>query len=484
MVSRVIPVDTFDLVVFGGTGDLARRKIIPAIYRRFLDGQMPADARMIGAARAEMEDAEYRDFARGAIEEFVSEPKRQPEVVEAFLAHLHYVRVDATGTDGWKTLAELVRPDVVQAFYFSVAPGLFGDLAKRLKSHGIANAEGRIVVEKPFGRDLASARELNVTLESHFDEHQIYRIDHYLGKETVQNLMAVRFGNVLFEPLWNAQYVDHVQITVAETVGVGGRGAYYDKSGAMRDMVQNHLMQLLCLIAMEPPNKFEPDAVRDEKLKVIRALEPVAPDAIVRGQYRAGADGGSYRDDVEHPESNTESYIAMKVDISNWRWKGTPFYLRTGKRLRARMSEIVVSFKPTPHSIFDEDAGTKANVLSIRLQPNEGIKLRVTIKEPGPGGMRLIDVPLDMTFADALGPSGKEVPDAYERLIMDVIRGNQTLFMRGDEVEAAWAWTDPIIEAWTRRDERPLPYEPGSSGPEDALMLLHRDGRRWREIED
>jgi len=482
MVSRVIPVDDFDLVIFGGTGDLARRKILPGLYRRFLADQMPPSARIIGAARASLDDEGYRAFAKSAIEEFVRKPKRDPKVIAAFLDQLHYVTVDATGNTGWCELAEKIRPGVIHAFYFSVSPRLFGSLAQRLHSHKIVTEDCRIVVEKPFGRDLDSARELNGVLARSFGEQQIYRIDHYLGKETVQNLMAVRFGNILFEPLWNAQYVDHIQITVAETVGVGGRGSYYDKSGAMRDMVQNHLMQLLCLIAMEPPSQFDPDAVRDEKLKVIRALDPGAAEDIVRGQYRAGEGGGSYREDAENPESRTESFIAMRVHISNWRWKGTPIYLRTGKRLRARASEIAVVFKDPPHSIFGPQEGRRGNVLVIRLQPDEGMNLRVTIKEPGPGGMRLIEVPLDMSFAEALGEDGADIPDAYERLIMDVIRGNQTLFMRGDEVEAAWAWTDPIIEAWDETRDEPKPYDAGGSGPEDALMLLHRDGRRWREI--
>jgi glucose-6-phosphate 1-dehydrogenase len=377
-----------------------------------------------------------------------------------------------------------MRAGVVQAFYFSVSPTLFGDLAERLHAHGIADGQSRIVVEKPFGRDLATAKALNAVLAQHFSEAQIYRIDHYLGKETVQNLMAVRFANILFEPLWKAEYIDHVQITVAETVGVEGRGAYYDTSGAMRDMVQNHLMQLLCLIAMEPPYHFDPSAVRDEKLKVIRALDSVKPGDIVRGQYKAANGEGSYLDHAENPGSTTESYIALKVHISNWRWKGTPFYLRTGKRLRARASEIAITFKEPPHSIFDDANGWKENVLVIRLQPNEGMNLMVMIKEPGPGGMRLMQVPLDMSFAEAVGADLSDVPDAYERLIMDVIRGNQTLFMRGDEVEAAWAWADPIINAWESRETRPQPYEAGSSGPEDALMLMHRDGRRWREIRE
>ena len=432
-----------------------------------------------------MDDAGFRVLAQAAIEEFVGSAKRKTEVIAQFLDRLHYVSIDATGDSGWKELAELMRPETVRAFYFSVAPSLFGALAERLHRHGIATPDSRIVVEKPFGRDLASAQALNATLAEHFTEHQIYRIDHYLGKETVQNLMAVRFANILFEPLWNARHVDHVQITVAETVGVGGRGAYYDKSGAMRDMVQNHLMQLLCLIAMEAPYRFDPDAVRDEKLKVIRALEPVMPDDIVRGQYRGEkGDKGSYLSDAENPASRTESFIALRVDIANWRWKGTPFYLRTGKKLRARASEIAIVFKEVPHSIFGEEEAWRENVLSIRLQPNEGMTLSVMIKEPGPGGMRLTEVPLDMSFAEALGEDGADIPDAYERLIMDVIRGNQTLFMRGDEVEAAWAWTDPIIAAWEARGDRPKGYDPGSSGPEDALMLLHRDGRRWREIRE
>ena len=481
MVSRVIPVEPFDLVIFGGTGDLARRKILPGMFRRFVAGQMPEGAQVIGAARAEHSDADYRDFVREALTEFVVEDRLPRDRLEAFLERMGYVCIDAIGDGGWTDLKGRMRDGIVRAFYFSVSPSLFGALAERLHEHGVAGEDARIVVEKPFGHDLKSARALNSTLREHFDEHQIYRIDHYLGKETVQNLMAVRFGNVLFEPLWNSQYVDHIQITVAETMGVGGRGSYYDRSGAMRDMVQNHLMQLFCLIAMEPPSRFEPDAVRDEKLKVIRALEPVQLHEIVRGQY-SGDGGPSYRDDVGDPRSRTESFIALKLHLSNWRWAGTPFYLRTGKKLRARTSEIAVIFKDAPHSIFGEETEFHRTVLVIRLQPNEGMTLRVTIKEPGPGGMRLVDVPLDMTFKDALGPETGEVPEAYERLIMDVIRGNQTLFMRGDEVEAAWAWTDPIIAAWEGRGDAPKPYDQGAAGPEEAAMMLHRENRKWRDI--
>ncbi|HHX88394.1 MAG TPA: glucose-6-phosphate dehydrogenase [Paracoccus sp.] len=477
MAARVIPVDPFDLVVLGATGDLAQRKILPALCRRLADGQMPPESRVIGAARTDL----HRDAFRAMVEttlqaEGIAAPDRA-----AFLERLDYVAVDARSDEGWHDLGACLRPDVTRAFYFSVAPKLFGDLAQRVSDHGLATPETRIVVEKPFGHDLDTARRLNAVLARHFTETQIYRIDHYLGKETVQNLMAVRFANILFEPLWNARFVEHVQITVAETVGVGGRGEYYDQAGAMRDMVQNHLMQLLCLIAMEPPFNFEPDAVRDEKLKVIRALDPVPVEDLVRGQYGAGAGAGSFAEEVGNPGTGTESYIALRVGISNWRWKGTPFYLRTGKKLTARASEIAIVFRDPPHSIFGEDALWRENVLVIRLQPDEGMTLRVMIKEPGPGGMRLKDVALDMSFAEALGDD-MQIPDAYERLIMDVIRGNQTLFMRGDELEAAWAWTDPLIAGWQRAGAQPLPYAPGSAGPAAAAELLQRDGRAWREI--
>ena len=482
MVSRIIPVDAFDLVIFGGTGDLSRRKILPGLYRRFWSGQVPDSARIVGASRKDLSDEEFRAFTREAIEEFAIEGTSDKDKIEEFLSKISYVAIDVKGDRGWDQLRTQLRDDTVRAFYFSVGPSLFGDIAERLRKNNLADTESRIVVEKPCGHDLKTAQELNATLAKYFREKQIYRIDHYLGKETVQNLMAVRFGNILFEPIWNAHYVDHIQISVAETVGVGGRGAYYDQSGAMRDMIQNHLMQLLCLIAMEPPSTFEPNAVRDEKLKVIRALEEVDPHHIVRGQYGHPEDADGYRAEAGDPRSKTESFVAMKVHVNNWRWAGTPIYLRTGKKLRARESEIVVVFKALPHSIFGNDTTQHRNELSIRLQPNEGIELGVTIKEPGPGGMRLVDVPLDMSFADALGPVADAIPEAYERLIMDVIRGNQTLFMRDDEVEAAWAWTDPIIKGWEDRGDVPKPYDIGSNGPDDALALMHRDNRKWRDI--
>ncbi|WP_321343510.1 glucose-6-phosphate dehydrogenase [Breoghania sp.] len=484
MVARIVPVDPFDLVVFGATGDLARRKLIPALYHRMHDGQMPEGARIVGVARAKMDRDAFRRMAAEALDEFGGEVARDTEIRDRFLRTIDYVPLDVTSHEGWDAL-KAALPDGegrVRAFYLSVAPRFFGDIAQGVHEAGLTDAHSRIVIEKPLGHDLASARELNGVFAGHFEEHQIFRIDHYLGKETVQNLMALRFANALFEPLWNGRHIDHVQITVAEKVGVEGRGPYYDGIGAMRDMVQNHLLQLLCLVAMEPPSHFEPDAVRDEKLKVLRALAPLTdPDALVRGQYANGPGCPSYLDDAERGASNTETFIALKAEVANWRWSGVPFYLRTGKRMKSRVSEVAVVFKCAPHSIFPAASGRAAqNVLSLRLQPDEAIKLGMTIKEPGPGGMRLAPAILDMTFADKLGASNMRMPDAYERLVMDVIRGDQTLFMRGDEVEAAWAWVDAITARVD--DEPPALYEPGSAGPDDALMLMHRDGRRWREL--
>ena len=484
MATRIIPVEPFDMIIFGASGDLALRKILPGLYHRLVAGQLPPTARIIGAARSDWSREEFQQKATESYTKFVPEHEQNPEMLAAFLNCLHYVSVDAKGDGGWDELATLINnnPNPVRAFYLSVAPSLFGPIASRLQKSEIATPESRIVVEKPFGHDLASAKELNAQLGTCFEENQIYRIDHYLGKETVQNLMALRFANALLEPVWNSQHVDHVQISVSESIGVEGRGGYYDNSGAMRDMVQNHLMQLLCLTAMEPPAKFAADDVRDEKLKVIRSLDPVKPNDIVRGQYRASGDIGSYIEHSENPDSVTESFVALKVHISNWRWAGVPFYLRTGKKLRARMSEIAVIFKDPPHSIFPQTKRRRGgNSLVIRLQPDEGITMHMIIKEPGQGGFRLTEVPLDMSFAEALGDNGEHLADAYERLMMDVIRGDQTLFMRGDEVEAAWRWTDPIIANW--EGEKPERYDQGGSGPDGSLALMHRDGRRWRPIE-
>ncbi|WP_350333653.1 glucose-6-phosphate dehydrogenase [Coralliovum pocilloporae] len=484
MVAQVIPVEECDLVIFGGTGDLSRRKILPALFQRFKAGQWLESGRIIAAAKSEHSNERFRQIVKEALLEFAGLSDADDPHMTAFLERISYVQIDATGDLGWKALLDSMRAETVRVFYLSVGPSLFAPICQQLVAYGISDEDSRIVMEKPFGHDLESARALNAQLADCFDETQIYRIDHYLGKETVQNLMALRFANALFEPLWNSQYIDHIQITAAEKIGVEGRGAYYDRSGAMRDMVQNHLLQLMCLIAMEPPSAFSPDDIRGEKLKVINALSPVGPEDVTRGQYRGTDDTLSYLDEVGDATSTTESFVAFKAHVETWRWAGTPFYIRTGKRLRARMSEISIQFKEPPHNIFKPlGKGLSGNSLIIRLQPDEGIKLHVMIKEPGPGGIRLLDVPLDMTFMDLTDKTDVAMPDAYERLLMDVVRGDQTLFMRGDEVEAAWRWTDQMIAQWENRADKPDPYDSGSSGPEQALMLMHRDHRRWREIE-
>ncbi len=487
MAARIIEVETFDLVIFGATGDLAQRKILPSLYHRDRDGQIPEDARVIAVARRFMSDGDYQTLAAKALADYA--PEASGETLSRFLARLSYVTLDATSDEGWRHLTERLaaRADAVRVFYLAVSPDLFAPFTEQIGIHDLVTPNARLVIEKPIGHDGASARNLNAAVGRIFDEHQIFRIDHYLGKETVQNLMALRCANALFEPLWNAAHIDHVQITVAETLGIEGRAGYYDKAGALRDMVQNHILQLLCLLAMEPPESMDANSVRDEKLKVLKALRPIEGEAVerltVRGQYKAGAaEGGAvdgYLEELGDPNSQTETFVALKTEVANWRWAGAPFYLRTGKRLAARVSEIVVQFRPIPHSIFQPAAGSiSPNRLVMRLQPDEGVRMQIMIKDPGPGGMRLRQVPLDMSFADAFQVRN---PDAYERLIMDVVRGNQTLFMRRDEVDAAWAWIDPILGEWAQSKEALKGYTSGTWGPSAAIALTERDGRNWFE---
>jgi len=488
--AKTVPVESFDLVIFGGTGDLAMRKLLPGLLRRYADGQIPQDSRIIGVARDRQDGAAYRSRVGQALEKITEGEPLLRARVPAFLQLLDYRPLDATKEEGWEEFGELLKttgPDRIRVFYLSTSPNLFVDLCSRLRQAGLNTGKARVVVEKPIGRDSASAAAINDAVGAAFAEHQTFRIDHYLGKETVQNLLALRFANILFEPLWNASRIDHVQITVAETVGLEKRAGYYDSSGALRDMVQNHLLQLLCMVAMEPPATLQANALRDEKLKVLRSLKPITADEVshltVRGQYRAGASGGvavpGYLDELGRRDSRTETFVAIKAEVANWRWAGAPFYLRTGKRLPERVSEIVVAFRPVPHSIFDPSVGpAQPNRLVLRLQPDEGVKLWLMIKDPGPGGLRMKYVPLDMSFAEAFGV---HQPEAYERLLMDVVRGNQSLFMRRDEVEAAWAWIDPILEAWEQLPEGPKPYTAGSWGPNAAVALIERDGRTWHE---
>jgi glucose-6-phosphate 1-dehydrogenase len=487
--ARLIPVEPFDLVIFGGTGDLAMRKLLPGLYQRDRDRQLPAEGRIIAVARPGLDRDGFVAEAEAALRRFVDPGRLAAEDLARFLGRLDYLGLDLRGGDGWPGLAARLAeaPDRVRVFYLATSPDLFGPVCARLAGAGAVTPEARVVLEKPIGRDLGSARAINAAVGAVFAERRIFRIDHYLGKETVQNLMALRFANSLFEPVWNRAHVDHVQITVGETVGVEGRAPYYDRSGALRDMVQNHLLQLLCLVAMEPPAELTADGVRDEKLKVLKALGPIADGGVagrtVRGQYRAGAIAGEavpgYLQELGGAnDSRTETFVALKAEVGNWRWAGVPFYLRTGKRLAARVSEIVVQFRQLPHSVFGRDAGEiRPNRLVIRLQPDEGVRLHMMSKDPGPGGMRLKQVPLDLSFAEAFPDRH---PDAYERLLLDVVRGDPTLFMRKDEVEAAWAWVDPIVAGWDEdEDGAPHPYLAGSWGPSQAVALIARDGRTW-----
>lgn len=486
--AKFIPVDPFDIVIFGGTGDLSRRKLLPALFHRWLDGQIPENSAIVGTARSDLDDKAYRTMARDACEKATGENWDDKEW-KKFEKLIHYVSIDATSEKAdWPELKSKLTMDGERAcvFYLATAPGLYVDICNALGREGLAESNTRVVLEKPIGKDLESARAINDGVGAVFSERQVFRIDHYLGKETVQNLMVLRFGNILFEPLWSRNYIDHVQITVAEDLGLEGRADYYDRSGALRDMVQNHMLQLLCLTAMEPPNQLEDDEVRTEKIKVLNALMPIHGEAAkkqtVRGQYKAGMKDGEavrgYADELSgEDKSDTETFVAIKAGIDNWRWAGVPFYLRTGKRMSHRHSDIVIQFKKAPHSLFGE-GNHMANRLVIRLQPDEGVRLFVQIKEPGPGGLRVKSMPLNLSYAESFMV---RYPDAYERLLMDVVRGNLSLFMRKEEVEAAWAWVDSLIEAWEQAGDAPEPYPAGSDGPLAAAMLMDRDDRAWWE---
>ncbi len=487
--AKITPVATFDCVVFGATGDLTLRKLLPALYHCFRDGQMPADARVIGAARSNLTADDFRQRAGSALEQHVPPNDLDADVVRRFLTVLDYAPIDVTAADAdWTALASRLDPDRVRVFYLATSPDLYGPVCRGLGAAGLNTPLSRVVLEKPVGHDLASAQAIIRDVAAVFTEAQTFRIDHFLGKETVQNLMALRFANTIFERLWTSDVIDHVQITVAETVGLEGRGGYFDKAGVLRDMVQNHLLQLLCLIAMEPPVSLDADRVRDEKLKVLRALRPLAPHEIpaltVRGQYAHGAiDGkpvpGYLKDLGAGSTSGTETFVALKAEIRTWRWANVPFYLRTGKRLPRKVSEIVIQFRGQPFSIFPaESAEWEPNRLVIRLQPEEGMRLSMMTKDPGPGGLRLSSTGLDIRFEQTFGT---RFPDAYERLLMDTVRGDATLFMRHDEVEAAWTWIEPILNAWNSRPDQPRLYPAGSWGPTASIALIERDGRTWYE---
>ena len=497
--TRAVP-QPCTVVIFGATGDLTHRKLVPALYNLAADGELPPAVTVVGFARRPKTDEEFRTELAEATKKFSRQGVRD-EIWKTFAQSIYYHQSEFGDAAGYKTLAErLEKIDIDRGtrgnrlFYLAVAPDQFEPILKNLKAAGLNKArEGswaRVIVEKPFGTDLASARELNRVVSDSFAEEQTYRIDHFLGKETAQNILVLRFANAIFEPLWNTRYIDHVQITAAETLGVEGRAGYYEGSGALRDMVQNHLLQLLCLIGMEPPTDLSADAIRDEKVKVVRSLRrivgPEVPVNAVRGQYAAGAINGQpvvgYREEQNvNPKSMTETFVALRINIDNWRWANMPVYLRVGKRLPKSGTEISVHFKKAPAVLFNkESVALDQNVLVVRIQPDEGISLRMQAKIPGTS-LRIEPVKMDFHYGTSFG---KASPEAYERLLLDAMSGDATLFARRDEVEGAWAFIDPIEQAWHAEKDAPelYFYPAGSWGPEAADELLARDGRAWRRL--
>ena len=475
-------------VLFGATGDLARRMLFPSLYFLHAEGFLADGQRIVGASRSERETSDFREQVRGWVEARAGE-RFDEDVFAAFAERITYVAMDANVTEDFRRLRDHLEGGCTDevVFYLSTSPSIFGAVCRNLKVVGLSEAPNRIVVEKPIGHDLASNVAINDTLAEAFSEDRTFRIDHYLGKETVQNLIALRFGNRVFEPLWNATSIESVQVSISEELGVDGRGGYYDEYGAIRDMVQNHLLQLVCLVAMEPPASLDAGAVRNEKVKVLRSLaridEANVADKTVRGQYEAGygADGlqgASYKDDAENEGSTTESYVAIAAEVENWRWAGVPFYLETGKRLAERKTQVVIRFREVPHNVFT--GGIDHNELIIVLQPKERITLQINNKKPGltEAGMPLEELALNLSLADEHGARRRI---AYEQLILDALNDNPALFVQRDEQEAAWAWIDGIANAWAAKGVRPKPYRSGSGGPASKHKLTERNGHSWYE---
>ena len=484
---------SFDLVFFGGTGDLTWRKLIPALFQAWRHGKLPAGGRILAVARDERSDDEYRSFIRERFCDVESAKRPSDEEFDRFAALLHYRRMDLSQPEHYAGLKQWVdgRSADTVVLFLATSPHLFPQICAQLGAVGLNGANVRVVLEKPLGHDLASAREINRVVSASFRESQALRIDHYLGKAAVQNLAALRFGNALFEPLWRRESIANIQITIAEALGVGTRGDFYDRTGALRDMVQNHALQLLTMIAMEPPPNGDADSIRDEKLKVLKSLKPFTQDSVardvVRGQYRAGTVDGKavpgYVEEVKVPaDSRCETFVALRTEVQNWRWAGVPFYLRTGKRLAARDSQIVVNFRPVPHPIF---AGTsRANKLVIKLQPEDGLELHLLAAKGGSTASnmpeQLSPVSLDLDFDKAFL---SERVGAYERLLLDAIAGRLNLFVRSDEQEQAWEWVEPILEVWRKDTAGPRPYAVGTWGPPASSALIARDGFAWAEEE-
>jgi len=484
------------MVIFGASGDLTSRKLVPALYDLAAQRRLPLEFAVVGISRTEMSHEDFRGKLRKALEEQRS-GEVSDDVWESFAGGIFYMPGDSKRAETYDELKEFLRTldsergtQGNRAFYLSASPSLFPAIVERLGEAGMNEGEdggwSRLVVEKPFGRDLGSAQELNTEIRRYFEEAQIYRIDHYLGKETVQNILALRFANGIFEPIWNQHYVDHVQITVAEDIGVGTRGAFYEEAGALRDIVQNHVMQVLCLTAMEPPVAFDAESVREEKVKVLKAVRSIPEDDVdsyaVRGQYERGWVWGEevigYREEEDvDSESVTETYVALKVFVDNWRWAGVPFYIRAGKRLPKKATEVAIQFNSSPHTPFtrDDTEGLEPNVLVVRVQPEEGLSLKIGAKVPG-SGFEVSSVNMDLLYGTAFL---EEAPDAYQRLLLDLLLGDPTLFIRADEAEGAWSILDPVMRDWSENRDV-SPYPAGAWGPDQADELLARDGREWR----
>jgi glucose-6-phosphate 1-dehydrogenase len=479
-----------DLVIFGGTGDLSSRKLLPALYqleRHQLAGRLH---RIIATGRGEISTEDFRSDARANLEKYLPRKDWDENVWSAFCERLDYVKIDAANTDDYSRLASRLGDNGVSGrlYYMATLPSLYGEICRQLQAAGAVNEQSRVVLEKPLGHDLASCRTINEQVAEVFDEESTFRIDHYLGKETVQNLLALRFGNPLFHPMWNNTFINSVQITVAEEIGVAGRGSYYADTGALRDMVQNHLLQVLSLVAMEPPASLKPTDIRDEKMKVLRCLEPITVENVkertVRGRYAAGAVSGKavkgfLEEEAFHDAHNTETFVALKASINNWRWAGVPFYLRTGKRLSRRYSEIVIEYRRQPFSLFANDPQELTNKLVVHLQPEESISLHTVNKKPGLTSKLKLQ-PVELHLTDESQQKGDSY-DAYERLLLDAIHGDQTLFMRRDEVETAWRWIDSIIAAWDENGTPIKSYNAGTMGPNAATALVAVEGRQWHE---
>ena len=477
------------LVIFGGTGDLARRMLFPALYFLEAEGLLPPGLRIFGTGRSAMDAPAFQAMVEEAVRARAT-THFSLDVFAAFAARLAFAKIDASAQADFDALALAIGPDAEITFFLSTSPSVYGAISGHLAAAGLAHERTRIVLEKPIGRDLISSRAINEAVGKAFAEERIFRIDHYLGKETVQNLLALRFANTLFEPLWNANSIEHVQITIAETVGLEGRASYYDDYGALRDMVQNHLLQLVCLIAMEPPASLDPEAVRNEKVKVLRCLRPFTLDSVaqdtVRGQYRAGAVGGAavkgYPDEMEGFAARAETFVAIRAHIDNWRWAGVPFYLRTGKRLAERRTQVFIQFRQVPHSIFPRSQ-IIPNSLIIDLQPDECISLQLMNSTHGLArdGLALKQLPLNLSFDAAYGGADRRRRIAYERLLLDAMEGRSTLFVRRDEIEAAWGWIDGLVAGWEALRIEPKPYPAGTWGPQGAAGLVERHQHSWQE---